>query len=92
MSAFFLGMVHPLCLEIHLAADTGEVSVIVCTLVTTLTIFIYISYSKVAQTSWPRAVVSTNPGIQVTKDDQRILQWNFADGSTKVVIEPILQF
>ena len=35
MSAFFLGMVHPLGLEIHLAADKGVVSVTVCTLVTT---------------------------------------------------------
>ena len=34
MSAFFLGMVHPLGLEIHLAADKGVVSVTVCTLVT----------------------------------------------------------
>ena len=54
--------------------------------------FIHISYSNVAQTSWPRAVVSTNPGVEVTEDEQRILRWNFADGSTKVVIEPILQF
>ena len=92
MSAYLLGMMHHLGLEIHLAADTGEVSVIVCTLVTTLTIFIYISYSKVAQTSWPRAVVSTNPGANVTKDKHRFLRWNFADGSTEVVIEPILQF
>ena len=37
----------------------------------------------VAQTSWPRAVISTNPGIEVTEDEQRILRWNFADGSTK---------
>ena len=35
MSAFFLGMVHHLGLEIHLAADKGVVSVAVCTLVTT---------------------------------------------------------
>ena len=35
MSAFFLGMVHPLGLEIHFAADKGVVSVTVCTLVTT---------------------------------------------------------
>ena len=35
MSAFFLGMVHPLGFEIHLAADKGVVSVTVCTLVTT---------------------------------------------------------
>ena len=57
-----------------------------------LTILIYISYAKVAQTSWPRAVVSIDPGIEVTEDEQRFLQWNFADGSTEVVIEPILQF
>ena len=37
-------------------------------------------------------MVSTNPGIEVIEDEQRILRWNFADGSTKVVIEPILQF
>ena len=55
-----------------------------------LTIFIHISYSKVAQTGWPRTVVSTNPGIEVTEDEQRLLRWNFADGSTKVVIESIL--
>ena len=30
-----VGMVHPLGLEIHLAADKGVVSVTVCTLVTT---------------------------------------------------------
>ena len=35
MSAFFLGMMYPLGLEIHLAADKGVVSVAVCTLVTT---------------------------------------------------------
>ena len=35
MSAFFLGMMHPLGLEIQLAADKGVVNVTVCTLVTT---------------------------------------------------------
>ena len=35
MSAFFLGMMRPLGLEIHIAADKGVVSVTVCTLVTT---------------------------------------------------------
>ena len=35
MSTFFLGRMHPLGLEIHLAADKGVVSVTVCTLVTT---------------------------------------------------------
>ena len=34
MSTFFLGMMHPLGLEIHLAANKGVVSVTVCTLVT----------------------------------------------------------
>ena len=53
---------------------------------------IHISYVKVAQTSWPRAVVSTDPGVDVTEDEQRFLWWNFADGSTEVIIEPILQF
>ena len=57
-----------------------------------LTILIHISCAKVAQTSWSRAVVSTNPGIEVTEDEQRFLRWNFADGSIKFVIEPILQF
>ena len=57
-----------------------------------LTILIHISYAKVAETSWLRAVVSTNPGIEVIKDEQRFLQWNFADGNTEVVVELILQF
>ena len=35
MSAFFLDMMHPLGLEIHLAANKGVVGVTVCTLVTT---------------------------------------------------------
>ena len=35
LSAFFLGMMHPLGLEIHLGTDKGVVSVTVCTLVTT---------------------------------------------------------
>ena len=34
MSAFFHGLMHPLGLEIHLAADKGVVSVTVCTLIT----------------------------------------------------------
>ena len=34
MSAFFLGMIHPLGIEIYLAADKGMVSDKVCTLVT----------------------------------------------------------
>ena len=40
-----------------------------------------------AQTSWPGGVVCTGPGVEVTEDEQRFLQWNFADGSTEVVIE-----
>ena len=55
-----------------------------------LIILIHIFNAKVAQTSWPRAVVSTNPGIEVTEDEQRFLWWNFADDSTEVVIEFIL--
>ena len=35
MSVFLLGMMRPLCLEIHLAANKRVVSVTVCTLVTT---------------------------------------------------------
>ena len=35
MSAFFFGMMHPLGLEIHLAANKRVVGVTVCTLVTT---------------------------------------------------------
>ena len=42
---------------------------------------------QVAQTGWPRAVVSTNPNIEVTEDEQRLLRWNFADGSTEVIID-----
>ena len=34
MSAFFLGMMHPLGLEIHLVANKGVVGITVCTLVT----------------------------------------------------------
>ena len=54
-----------------------------------MTILIHISYSKVAQTSWPRAVVSTDPGVEVIKDEQRFLWSNFADGSTEVVITEV---
>ena len=53
-----------------------------------LTILIHISYFQVAQTSWPRAVVSTDHGVEVTEDEQRFLRWNFADGNTEVLIEP----
>ena len=56
-----------------------------------LTILIHISNAKMAQTSWPRAVVSTDPGAEVTKDEQRFLRWSFADDSTEVVIEFIRQ-
>ena len=44
---------------------------------------------------WPKQVgqeVNTDPAFEVSEDEQRFLRWNFADGSTEVVIELILQF
>ena len=57
-----------------------------------LPFLLHLPHSKLAQAGWPTAVRSTISGIEIPKDEQRLLQRNFADGSTKFVKELVLCF
>ena len=58
----------------HLEVSVGDAEVVAAVeLKETLSILIHLPNAIVTQTGWPEAVVSTNSGVEIAENEQRLL-------------------
>ena len=71
-------------------ADTQ--TIITAKLQQALAIFIHLSNAKMASTSGPRIVISTNSSVKVSKNEQQLSLQDFFDSSCQMIMEFVFNF